>query len=281
MISINIAALHGKYLEEVLESIRRQSYDCYEVIVVNGSDNGNVSKLARDYGADEIVIGGSLLKARYAALTRSKGSHVFNLDETRPLSRNDALEMLSHHDSDMVFINEREVVKNLISKAADLDKEVTFSRENIMSLKPYVLPRFYNTEIYLKAIEEVKRNIGNIYERATILPEDLFIYSEARKLSNNISIEFTPLIKHYGDFALRDVIRKYYRYGKGYAFTSFTCYRDIGKDTIRERLSGRLKATKNFKELLILASFLGIKGVCGLMGETTEKVRIAVNLDKN
>ena len=50
MISIEMPVLHGKYLSEVFESIRAQTFQDYKVIVVNSSSKGEISDLIRHYG---------------------------------------------------------------------------------------------------------------------------------------------------------------------------------------------------------------------------------------
>lgn len=53
MISIEIPVLHGKYLRNVFESIRSQSFQDYEVITVN-SGSPLISDLIKEYGFKEI-----------------------------------------------------------------------------------------------------------------------------------------------------------------------------------------------------------------------------------
>ena len=274
LISIILPVVHGRYLEEVLRSIECQGYDKYEVIAINDRGNDSISKIITNYGAFEIMAAGSLLKARYMASMKSNGSKIFFLDETRPLIRDDALEIISKNNSDIIFIREEEVKINLISKVSNIDKQSVFSIDNINSLKPYVLPRIYNRPIALKSLELVKSKLGPVYEWAQIMPEDLFIYHEARKLSNNFSIETKLLMKHYGDFTLRDMVRKYYRYGRGFGIASFTRYRDIGRLSSLDRLNGKLNVPKSSKDKFLLVMFLGVKGLSGSIGEKSEKIRI-------
>jgi hypothetical protein len=68
--SIQIPAMHGKYLQEVLESIRSQSLQEYEVVVVN-SGGDEISDLIREFGFREIRRRAGLLEARYLANSES------------------------------------------------------------------------------------------------------------------------------------------------------------------------------------------------------------------
>ena len=242
--------------------------------MVNDTGSDKISKIISNYGAYEIVESGSLLKSRYIASMKSKGSTVFFLDETRPLIANDALEIISHNNSDIIFSKEMEVVVNLISRIASIERKNIYSIENINNFKTYVVPRIYNRNLVVKALNRVKKKLGSVYNWARILPEDLFIYYEARKLSNSFSEVAKPLIKHYGDFTIGDVVRKNYRYGRGFRVTSFTPYRDTGSLLGMERITGRLKASNSLRDSFLSLMFLGVKGFSAFIGEESEKLRI-------
>ena len=274
MISIILPVVHGRYLEEVLKSINFQTYDSYEVIAVNNNGDHHISSILADYGAYEIIESGSLFRARYISLMKSEGSKIFFLDETRSLITDNALEIISKNNSEIIFINENEVTINLMSKALSIERRNVFSIENINSLRPYVLPRVYDRQLVQKSLDLVKKNLGPVYHWATIMPEDLFIYYEARRLSDNFSIETRPLIKHYGDFTLRDTVRKYYRYGRGFGIAAFTPYSDLSRLSALQRLTGRKNISKSIKDTFLLFLALGLKGVPGLIGEKSEKIRI-------
>lgn len=278
MISIAIPVVHEKYFKEVLESINSQTYDKYEVIVVNDKGSDRISKIISNYGAYEIVESGSLLRSRYLASIKSKGSTVFFLDETRPLIVDDALEMISQNNSDIIFSRETEIIINLVSRIASIEREYIYSSDNIKNFKPYIVPRIYNRSLVLKALNRVKNKLGNVYQWATIMPEDLFIYYEARKFSNSFSEVAKPIIKHYGDFTIGDIVRKNYRYGRGFGVTSFTPYRDIGSLLGMERMTGRIKSSKSLSDSFLSLMFLGVKGFSAFIGEESEKLRIRQRL---
>ena len=54
MISVEIPVLHGRYLNEVFESIRAQTFQDYEVVVVNSSQKGGVSNLIKEYWFNQL-----------------------------------------------------------------------------------------------------------------------------------------------------------------------------------------------------------------------------------
>jgi len=79
--SIQIPALNGRYLRSVLESIRSQTLQDYEVVVVN-SGGEQISDLVKEFGFKEVRKYVKLLEARYLANGESKGDYALLLDET-------------------------------------------------------------------------------------------------------------------------------------------------------------------------------------------------------
>jgi len=71
MISIEMPVTHGKYLRQVLESIRKQSYLDYEVIIVN-SGREELSDVIKEFGFKVMNQKARLFYARYLAHKESK-----------------------------------------------------------------------------------------------------------------------------------------------------------------------------------------------------------------
>ncbi|AGJ62326.1 glycosyltransferase [Saccharolobus islandicus] len=221
MFSIQIPALHGKYLREVFESIRGQTFQDYEVVVVN-SGGGVVTDLVREYGFKEVRKDVKLLEARYLANLESRGDYALLLDETRPLRR-DALELLSKNLHDMVIIGERELGNSFWVKAAQLDKDNIMSCNSPEAIKGFALPRLFKRNLLTTALERLREGLGEKFSQV-IFPDHELIYYEASLLSSDIFVFKEELIYHYGDVSLRDIIRKYYRYGKSLKVLKGTPY---------------------------------------------------------
>ncbi len=80
MISIIIPTLNEeKYLPKLLESIKKQSYKDYEVIVADGGSKDKTKKIARKYGC-KLVQGGSPAKGRNHGAEHAKGDYLLFLD---------------------------------------------------------------------------------------------------------------------------------------------------------------------------------------------------------
>ncbi|BFI76523.1 glycosyltransferase family A protein [Sulfurisphaera ohwakuensis] len=225
MISIEIPVIHGKYLNQLFESIRNQSFQDFEVIIVNSSSNENVSDLIRQYGFKEIKEKVKLLKARYLAHYYSKGEYALLLDETRIL-RKDALAILYSLNHDMIIIGEEEIGNSFWIGLANLDKENIMECNTPEAIKGFALPRFFRREILNKAFEELKVNLKEKFEEI-IFPDHELIYYEASRVSNDVFSLKDKLIMHYGDAKLSEIIRKYYRYGKSLKILKETPYNNL------------------------------------------------------
>lgn len=209
--SIEIPAVHGTYLETVFRSIESQTYQDYEVIVVN-SGGEKVSELIRRHGFREIKRCVRLLKARFLAHASAAGNKAILLDETRCLRR-DALEIIARHDADMVILGEREVGNSFWSKLAQLDKE------NIMLYNPpdpragFALPRVFSSKLLSSVFDTLRNKLKNKFDEV-IAADHSLIYYQAYEMSRKFSIIKDELVFHYGDRSISGIIRKYYRYGK-------------------------------------------------------------------
>lgn len=270
MISITIPVVSGTHLNEVLDSIILQTYCDYEIIVVNDKNDSEISRLARKVGAKVINIHGSLLTARFAALSQATGEYVLQLDETRLLSSQNVLEILAGKNLDVAFINEKEVVKNLISEVSSIDKYIGFNEHNVMNGKRYLLPRYYRKDIIMKAMKKLRENLGELFDELTA-PEDLLTYTEAKPFIKKIEIIEDRLITHYGDDSLKKIVRKYFRYGTNFAMLSETSYKDIGHISIAERLSGRINRLENTRQAVFVLSLWFIRGGSLLLGYIVQK----------
>ena len=233
MISIEIPVLHGKYLTEVFESIRIQTFQDYEVVVVNSSQTSEVTDLIKQYGFKEVRENVRLLKARYLAHKESKGDYELLLDETRVL-RKDALELLSSLSHDMVIIGEEEIGDSIWVKLANLDKENIMECNTPEAIKGFALPRLFKKEILDLAFGKLRENLGEKFDEV-VFPDHELIYYEASKVSNDVFVLKEKLIRHYGDTKLLDIIRKYYRYGKTLKVLKGTTYSEFTKISRKRR----------------------------------------------
>ena len=72
-VSIEIPLTWGKYLGEVLEAIRTQTYQDYEVLIASSLRDDRSIDLLKEYGAKITYCGPNILEKRYLAHTISTG----------------------------------------------------------------------------------------------------------------------------------------------------------------------------------------------------------------
>ncbi|AOL17306.1 glycosyl transferase family 2 [Sulfolobus sp. A20] len=257
MYSIEIPVTHGKYLREVFESIRQQTFQDYEVIVVNsGSDE--ISDVIKEYGFKEIKERVKLLKARYLAHVNSRGDRAILLDETRVLRR-DALEIIDKDRSDMIIIGEREVGDSFWIKLAQLDKDNIMYCNEPDSIKGFALPRVISSPLLSKTFGILRRDLGEKFDQV-IFPDHELIYHVASSLSNSVNVVREELISHYGDRTLLEIVKKYYKYGKSTKVLKGTKYEYFLNVSRKKR-----KICKGNKLLLYILYMA--RGVPFLIGE--------------
>jgi hypothetical protein len=236
MLSVQIPVIWAKRLEEVLISISHGS-DEIEIVIVDSTGREIVRELGEKYNAK--VVEGSiesfckalkirelnwvgpeperlgLLAARYLAHLNSSGDRALLLDETRLLTKS-AINKLNLISDDMAVIPEVEIGEGYWSRMANLDK-ITVLDQNRDRFEPvygFILPRFFKSTVLTEAFNVLYSSIPlNVFISIVQLDHQL-LYTEAYRISKNVSFVDEPLIRHYGDETLKTLLKKYYRYGK-------------------------------------------------------------------
>lgn len=217
----------------MLESIRTQTYQDFEVIVVNSGDE-LISDLIREYGFKEVREKVNLLNARYLAHKNSSGEKALVLDETRVL-RKDTLEILSEIEHDMIIVGEAEVGNSsLWIRLAQLDKDNLINCNEPDAVKGFLLPRAFNSELLTKTFELLRDKLGDKFDKV-LYPDHELIYFTSRMFSNKLHVIRDSLIFHYGDETFLSIIRKYYRYGRSLRILKGTEFQILTKTSRKKR----------------------------------------------
>lgn len=216
MISVEIPVVSGIYLKAVLESLRMQTNQQYEVVIVNSSVQPAIGDMIQSYDVKEVKLQTGLLNARFVAHQTSIGERELFLDETRVLKKN-ALETLEKLQSDMVIVAEREAGKSIWSRLTDIDRRIVIQSCRPSDLSPsrtILLPRYFRRTILNQTFESLRQKLSNEIFLRIINGDHSLIYKEAYGFSKSLEIIKEPLIIHCGDDSLRKIVTKYYRYGK-------------------------------------------------------------------
>ncbi len=260
-ISVCIPVISGAHLRECLDSIFQNSFQDFEVIVNDSSDSPMVSDMLKGYDLKTIERRTKSFESRYLTTMASKGEKVFIFDETRVMEST-LLADVNNNKSDMIVIKERDIGKGIANFFSNLDKSNV--PDDLSILNPMrnksVIPRVYRREIIINALETVKKNLPESVLRKVVGLDLELIYLESYNLTKNIGIVNTSKILHYGDESIRDVFRKYYRYGYTQRMMKNTFYREFAG------LSGRNRSTLPIRSRIMSIPIQVLRGVPFVIG---------------
>ena len=262
MISIILPTTNGNRLKYCLESIRKSSYQDFEVIANNVSGNPELTEIIKEFGFKEIAKKTGILESRYLCVIGAKGGKVLLLSDTRTISGS-LLRQLADLNNDIIIIGEKEIGKSLLTKLQDSESSY-IKNIDVKSLDPltnrFILPRAYSTPLLKTAMERIKSNLPpNIFRDLAALDQEI-IYLEAFSISRDIGIIRDANIFHYGDENLFALWRKYYKYGKHTRAVWATKYAPLSN------LGGRLLVKSEHGSSIRNIPILTLKGIPCLVG---------------
>lgn len=248
--------LSGASLLRVFESLRRQTFQDFQVTITNSSKNPSISDYAHRYGYAEVKRQSHLLEARFLAHTISRADWSLLLDETR-LLRPCALSRLDSVSTDMAVITEAEIGHGLLVNLAELDRKVGVNArtESVNPAKANVLPRLFRAPLLTAAFDAIRHKIPPAIFSRVIYGDHHIITWEAMMRSRSVSIIHDVLIDHLGDQELRDLIKKYYRYGRSAAILDRTVYAPL------MALGSHSRSPENFQNAVASSVLFLLRGV--------------------
>jgi hypothetical protein len=234
-ISVEIPLTWGTYIGEVLEALRTQTFQDYEVIISHSLARGSqVLDVVKKYDVKLVESGPHILEKRYLAHTLSSGEFSLLLDETRvPLPL--LLEKLATCSCDMAIIGEEEVKGSFWQNAASLDKRVNIICGPLDFSRGYLLPRYFRGSLLTTAFNNILKKLGEQRFKEVLMEDHQLISYEAHILSDDIQIIREALIMHHGDRTLSEIFSKYYRYGYYHRVLRGTPYAHLISLTKRTR----------------------------------------------
>lgn len=109
MISIELISKWENTIKEVLESIKKQNFNDYEIVYADSPENNSTKNILRGYNCNIIDLPRDTghLKALYFVHKYATGDKSLILDSTRPLKDN-ALSIINekYHSHEIVIIKE-------------------------------------------------------------------------------------------------------------------------------------------------------------------------------
>jgi len=194
-----------------LESVRNQSVEDLEIIIVDSLSHDSTPAIAERFGRLIREACGAT-KARLIGANAATGDYVLNLDSDQALNPRTIERCLEVH-SKAVVLGEISVGKGVIARINKLEKAVTHQlwKENLMLNLGPLRPRFYDRGILLEAYRRIPAEILEIQPSA--FSEDLLLFEESGIARGDIG--YVPdAILHFEEERVWQYLRKWYLRGK-------------------------------------------------------------------
>lgn len=211
LVSVNIATYNsGKTLAKCLASIKNQSYKNIEIVIMDSHSKDKTLEIAGSYGA-KIVFAPTLATARKAGADSSFGEYIFIVDSDQVLEP-DVVERCVRACEDEKYDGVTLFEKSLIQKGTFVERVIAYDKEIFHSLedddpvKGTAIPRFFRAS-YFKKVEFEKN--------PPITFEHTIIHKKIADMGAKIKF-IDAYIWHHETTTIREVARKFYRYGYYY-----------------------------------------------------------------
>lgn len=211
LVSVNIRTWNsGKTISESLESVKKQTYPNIEIVLSDGFSKDDTIKIAKSYGA-RIDYADKLGDARIQNYKNSKGKYILSVDSDQVLDGKlieECVAMCEDKGIDAVIISEKSLVQRgtLLEKLIAYDKWVIDRNKNMDVIFGTVCPRFFRKSI----LSEIN------WPKNLAMFDDAILYAEILKGGARVEYISTQSIRHHEVSSWARLIKKFYRYGKGY-----------------------------------------------------------------
>lgn len=257
-ITIEIPTNFDKRIVECLESIRTQTFQDFETIVV--ATDRNVKELVEGFDVKLLVapFPGTLIR-RIMAHDIAKGDKALLFEASRQLDKG-ALDVLNRDSHHMLIIEEKDIGNSPIARIQNIERHLNLI--NIKQPSPASLiaePRLYNSRILKQVYEKIRNIDKNVLARLQFGDLDI-IYYESYLISNDLGVIKQPLIYHYTDQTLFQLATKYYNYGRSNKVLKLTPYGGIFKS------SNHLRPYYGLKNSFLVYSVMLVKAISFFSG---------------
>lgn len=212
-VSVNIRTYNSaKTLEETLTSVKKQSYKNLEILVSDGYSKDDSVKIAKKFGA-RIDFANKLGDARYQNYKKSKGEYILSLDSDQVLDPkviSECMKLAVRKRLDAISISEKSLVDSkstILEKIIAFDKWLIDKNQDDDIIFGTACPRFFRKE-FLKKVH---------WPPELSIFDDTILYSELLKSGAKVGYLSRPSIYHHEVNSWIMLIKKFFRYGKGYA----------------------------------------------------------------
>jgi glycosyltransferase involved in cell wall biosynthesis len=220
-------------IRDCLDSVRRQTFEGLEIIVVDACSSDETAPIAQEFGRVIVADVGST-HGRLIGAEAATGDYVLCLDADQVL-REDAVENALATRHDVVAFGELGMGHGLVALINRLDK-ATVNRsweENVDPLSGFIRPRLYRRDLLLDALRRIPSEILEV--RPSPFSDDSLIFLLTKVPAREIG--FVPnAIYHREMEGLRDYLRKWTVYGQSAKIYLGTPYEFIVRSRGRRRV---------------------------------------------
>ena len=192
----------GSTLGACLDSIRHQTYQEIELIIVDAYSSDNTCNIGQSYGTRLIQLAAERCAARNLGAKISRGDFVFFVDsdmELTPKVIEESLRICLNRNVDAVIIPEESVGDSFLARCKKLEKSMR-QHETYGEA-----PRFFKRSVF-----EFLRG----YAEDLVIGEDFELTHRLRNNTFQIG-RIKPIIKHHEEnISLKNLTAKLYYYGK-------------------------------------------------------------------
>ncbi len=200
-------------IKACLESVRQQTYQRVELIVVDSESRDDSLKIVEYYQPKVIRTRWRLLGSRYLGFVNSSGDYVLHLDSDQVLERTSlerAVKMMSRYD--MLILEEGSYMpKTLTQRLFAADRKLVHALTEVYKdpLEGVLLSRLYRRVLMEKSFDAIPRELLP----TAVAHDHAIIYYEACRVSHRVGI-LRNAVWHIEPLSLSEVLKKNFRYGK-------------------------------------------------------------------
>ena len=211
LISVNIRTYNSaKTLGKTLESVKEQSYSNIEILVSDGFSKDGSVKIAKKFGA-RVSFADKLGDARYQNYINSKGKYIISLDSDQFFEEKlieVCVNECEKNGYDALIITEKSFIKKgtFLEKLLAYDKWVIDQNKDSDLVFGTACPRFFKKSLLF----DIK------WPRELAVFDDTILYSQLLKKGAKIKYISEQSIRHSEVTTWSALVKKFYRYGKGY-----------------------------------------------------------------
>ncbi|MBU0532691.1 glycosyltransferase [Patescibacteria group bacterium] len=200
LISIVIPTKNSeKTLEDCLKSIKNQSYQNYEIIIVDGFSNDGTRKIAEQYADKVFTSSVSVPSSRNFGFSKADGAFFLSIDSDMILEKTileEIILMIADHGA--LIIPETGHGNNFISKCKNLEKNCYLGNRDIESARVFLRDVFFSL---------------HGYDGTLLMGEDKDFHSRIERKFSIGQIN-SKVLHNTNHLSISSIFIKSYKYGK-------------------------------------------------------------------